>query len=49
MFFIYAYIQKLEAHRQTERAFEQEKNYQQMYYDLNKEIDKLKEELKNCR
>lgn len=49
MFFIYAFVQKLEADRQMQRAFEQERQSKQMYYDLNKEIDKLKAELKNCR
>jgi uncharacterized protein YlxW (UPF0749 family) len=56
MFFIYAFVQKLVADKQTERAYEleqraieSEKKSIKLYNDLNKEVDKLKEELKNCR
>ena len=56
MFFIYAFVQKLVADEQTERAHELEQQAREgekksieLYNDLNKEVDKLKEQLKNCR
>jgi len=56
MFFIYAFVQKLVADKQTERVYEleqrareSEKRSIELYNDLNKEVEKLKEELKNCR
>ena len=59
LFCIYAIIQKLEADHQKEKsvyfqlqAEEQQKKAQQqrkLVNDMAKEIDKLKEEIKNCR
>ncbi|MFZ6009802.1 MAG: hypothetical protein ACOYXT_05580 [Bacteroidota bacterium] len=49
MFFIYAFIQKREADRQRELADEQMRKSEQLYSELNKEIENLKDEIKNCR
>jgi hypothetical protein len=48
LFFVYALVQRQETVKQQELALESEKKSVQLYLDLNKEIERLKEQIKNC-